>query len=145
MKVKFVLLLLVFSLPHKPTAAHAEKWIEFHAESWSHQSKKLKRKLHFSTHSYFDADSVSRTATGDVTVWIRDISRNDRYYVQQGVPASEVVYKQILLRCRTQKYEVMLDEGSESYSKESFGEDIKSGSIYDKLYRKVCAERNGDK
>jgi len=136
---------MAFSLLHKPSASHAEKWIEFHAESWSHQSKKLKRKLHFSTHSYFDADSISRTATGDVTVWIRDVSRNDRFYVKKGVPASEVVYKQILLRCRTQKYEVMLDEGAEIDGQESLGEDIKSGSVYDKLYRKVCAEGNGDK
>jgi len=137
---------MAFSLLHKPSASHAEKWIEFHAESWSHQSKKLKRKLHFSTHSYFDADSISRTAAGDVTVWIRDVSRNDRFYVKKGVPASEVVYKQILLRCRTEKYEVMLDEGAvEIDSQESLGEDIKPGSVYDKLYRKVCAEGNDDK
>lgn len=144
MKTKYALLLIVFCLLQEPPASHAEKWIEFHAESWTHQSKKHKRKLHFSTHSYIDTDSISRTATGDVTVWIRDISRNDRFYVRKGDPASEVVYKQILMRCKAQKYEVMLDEGAETDGQESIGEDIKSGSIYDKLYRKLCAESTAD-
>lgn len=121
-----------------PSQVFAEKWVEFHRESWSHHSAKLKKKLHFSNYFYYDADSLSRSANGDVTVMIRDISHNDRFYVGKGIPEKEVVYKQILLKCMPRKYEVILEESDDSDAPESTGEEIITGSVYDKLFSRVC-------
>lgn len=131
-------LVLSFCLFLVSGEACAERWVEFHTESWSHYSRKLKKKLYFSTISHFDADSLSRSENGDVSVEIRDISRNDRFYVGKGIPEKEVVYKRILLRCVTRKYEVVVEDGAGTETHESVGDEIKAGSVYDKLHRKVC-------
>lgn len=122
-----------------PCEVPAGNWVEFHAESWSHSSQKLKKQLRCSSQSFYDATNIKRDANGDVFVWTRDISRNDRFYVGKGVPEKEVVYKQVLLRCKTRKYEVILGNDSEAETQETVSEEIKSGSAYEKLYNKVCA------
>lgn len=138
MRAPALSLFLAASLILNTEQSCAEKWIEFHKESWSHDSKKLKRKLHFSNYSYYDAESLSMSANGDVTVLTRDISQNDRFYVGKGIPEKEVVYKQILLRCSSVKYEVILEDVAESEIHESIGEEIRAGSTYDKLFKRVC-------
>lgn len=131
-------LFLATALLLVPCQSFAEKWLEFHRESWSHYSAKLKKKLHFSNYFYYDADSLSRSANGDVTVLIRDVSHNDRFYVGKGIPEKEVVYKQILLKCMSRKYEVILEEGNGSEAPETIGEEIPAGSVYAKLFSRVC-------
>lgn len=132
-------LLLAVSLFIAPGSVWPEQWVGFHTETWSHNSVKLKKKLHFSSHSYFDADSISRAANGDVTVWIRDISHNDRYYVGKGVAEKEVVYKQVHLRCNSGRYEVLLGDGGVPEGEETVSEEIKPGSAYEKLFKRVCS------
>lgn len=124
-----------------PSQVLAEKWVEFHRESWSHYSVKLKRKLHFTNYFYYDADSLIRSANGDATVLIRDISHNDRFYVGKGIPEKEVVYKQILLKCMSRKYEVVLEDLGDSAETESAGEEIIAGSVYDKLFSRICTSQ----
>jgi len=140
MRDSAISLFLAASLSLLPCQALAETWVEFHRESWSHYSAKLKKKLYFSNYSYYDSDGLSRASNGDVTVMIRDISHNDRFYVGKGIPEKEVVYKQILLKCKSRKYEVILEEGDDQETPESIGEKISAGSVYDKLYKKVCKE-----
>jgi hypothetical protein len=116
----------------------AEKWVEFHSESWNHASHRLNKKLRCSSKSYYDDTSLKRDANGNVSVWTRDVSLNDRFYVGKGIPEKEVVYKQILLRCKTNKYEVILGDGSDIETQETVSEEIRSGSVYEKLYRLIC-------
>lgn len=138
MKFSMVSFLVAVGMSVTPCSVHAEKWLEFHTEVWSHSSQKLKKNLHFSTASYYDADRIKRTANGDVTVWIRDISQNDKFYVGKGVPEKEVVYKQIRLRCNTRKYEVILEEDNAVELQETANEEIRSGSVYEKLFTILC-------
>jgi hypothetical protein len=132
-------LLLATTLCMDPGRASAEKWVRFHTESWHHDSQKLKKKLRFSSTAFYDSDSISVAANGDVTVWIRDVSHNDRYYVGKGIPEKEVVHKQIRLRCSVRKYDVLLGD-EEDGLQEAVSEEISSGSIYDKLYKRVCKQ-----
>ena len=118
--------------------ANAETWVEYHRETWHHYSKKLKKKLYFTNHSYYDADSIKRIDKGDVRVVIKDVSMNDRFYVGRGVPEREVVLKQILLRCTSRRYELILEDGTELDIHESVGERIPTGSVYEKLFKGVC-------
>ena len=132
----FPALLIVFM----PLSSFAESWIEFHNEKWSNKSGKLKKKLTFSNRYYYDAGSVVRTPAGDMTLWVKEISDNDRYYVKKGVPQSETLFRQVHLWCKLKRYQIIqadVDDGAN----ETMSEEIAAGSYYDKLYKAVC-ERN---
>src|SRR6185369_53529 len=79
-----------------PLKSSAETWVEFHAEKWDFKSQKLKKKLKFKNRSYYDADSLKRSASGDVDVWVKEDSMNDRYYVGKGVPSSEAITRKCI-------------------------------------------------
>ncbi len=121
-----------------PCGAHGERWVEFHAETWSQFSQKLKKNLQFSSHSYFDDDRIRRSADGEVTVWIRDVTHNDKFYVGKGIPEKEVVYKQVVLRCMSRRYAVILGENGDVEVQETASEEVRAGSAYDKLFNRLC-------
>jgi len=128
---------LVFTVMLLPSSALAEKWVEFHAESWNHYSQRLNKKIQFNNYSYFDKDSVAATKNGDIKVRIMDVSHNDRFYVGKGVAEKEVVYKEIVLRCASGKYAVLIGDEEEG---EPVSDDIKSGSAYHRLFLRLCIE-----
>jgi hypothetical protein len=134
------ILMFVALMCVRPGDGFAEKWVEFHAESWSHVSQKLRKQIRCSSTSYYDAASIKQDVNGDVSVLTRDVSRNDRYYVGKGTPEKEVVYKQVLLRCRARKYEVLLGDDGDTETQETVSEEIRSGSVYEKLYLRVCTQ-----
>jgi len=45
----------------------------------------VKKKLNFKNRYYYDVDSLKMSSSGDVDVWVKEISMNDRYYVGKGV------------------------------------------------------------
>ena len=134
-----ILILTAMLLCGLANESFAGKWVEFHSEAWSHASHRLNKKINCSSKSYYDDSSLKRDAKGNVSVWTRDVSRNDRFYIGKGIPETEVVYKQILLRCKANKYEVILGDESDVEAQESVSEEIRSGSVYEKLYRRVCS------
>lgn len=142
MRFNVAALLLAICFCGAPRQVCAEKWLKFHAESWHHSSQKLKKKLRFSNYSYYDIDSIKKSGNGDISLWIKDVSHNDKFYVGKGVPENEVVFKQVLLRCSSRKYEVMLGDDEEAGLQEMVSDEIKTGSVYEKLFKKVCAVTN---
>ena len=121
-----------------PLASSAETWVEFHTGKWNFKSPKLKKKLKFTSSSYFDADSLKRTVAGDVDVWVKEVSMNDRYYVGKGVPSSEDTFKKIHLWCGAGKYEILTSDAEDAGTNEVVGEEVIPGTMYDKLLKKVC-------
>jgi hypothetical protein len=121
-----------------PLASSAETWVEFHSGTWNYKSQKLKKKLKFRNSSYYDADSLKRSAAGDVDVWVKEVSMNDRYYVGKGVPSSEDTFKKIHLWCGAGKYEILTSDAEEAGANEAVGEEVVPGTMYDKLFRTVC-------
>src|SRR6185369_11018575 len=116
-----------------PLESSAETWVEFHSEKWNYKSQKVKKKLKFRTRSYYDADSLKRSPSGDVDVWVREVSMPDRYYVGKGVPESEEILKQMHFWCGARKYEVMTPDVEGAGMNETLGEEVKAGSLYEKL------------
>lgn len=122
-----------------PAYVCGERWVEYHFETWSYQSEKLNRKLTFSNYYYFDIDSLKRNSDGDTNVRLREVSQNDRFYVGKGAPAKEAVYKEVHVRCSVKRYEVLV-EGDEAETHESMSEPITPGSMYERLFARVCKE-----
>src|SRR6185369_3216216 len=115
------------------TSVSAESWVEFHSEKWNYKSQKVKRKLNFRNRFYYDADSLKRSASGDVDVWVKEDSMNDGYYVGKGVPSSEAIIKKMHLWCGAGKYEIVtLDE--DAGTNVAMGEEVIPGSLNDKLF-----------
>lgn len=131
----FIAVILVSLLP---VSASAEKWVEFHSESWSSGSEKLGRDLLFCSRHYYDAENVKAVGNRGFLISIREISQNDRFYVDKGIPEKEAVYKQILLDCDARRYEVLLEGDFDAAANEASGDEIKTGSMYDKLSILVC-------
>jgi hypothetical protein len=138
MRTKFRVSFLVVAIVMLSTLAHAEKWIDFHTEKWSRTSGKLNMKLMFANRYSYDAESIVRTASGDITLWIKEVSENDRYYVKKGAPRSETVFRKVHVWCRLQRYEVIQGDTDEDGANELLSEAIKAGSYYEKLHRAVC-------
>lgn len=133
----YIYLVLMMTALMLPASAFAEQWVAFHAESWSHYSQRLNKKMQFNNYSYFDKDSVAETKDGDIKVRIMDVSHNDRFYVGKGVAEKEVVNKEIILRCATGQYVVLIGDEEEG---EPASDDIKSGSAYHKLFLRLCTK-----
>lgn len=121
-----------------PVLAQAENWVEFHTEKWSRTSGKLSKKLYFSNRYSYDAESLVKGSSGDITLWVKEISANDRYYVKKGSPQSETVFRKIHLWCRLKRYEVIQVDSDEDGANELLSEEIKAGSYYERLYQAVC-------
>ena len=120
------------------TAARGEDWIDFHTEKWSRTSGKLSRKLNFANSYFYDAASIVRTAPGDITLWIKEISENDRYYVKKGAPKRETVFRKVHIWCTLKRYEVLQADTGEEGANELLSEEIKAGSYYEMLNKAVC-------
>jgi hypothetical protein len=118
--------------------AHAENWIDFHTEKWSRKSSKTGKKLLFKNHYLYDAESMVRTASNDITLWIQEISDNDRYYVNKGAPQSETVFRKVHVWCTLKRYEVLQADTFEEGANELLSEEIKVGSYYERLHETVC-------
>jgi len=118
---------------------YAESWIDFHTEKWSRKSGKSGRKLLFSNHYFYDAESIKRSSSGDVTLWIKVISDNDKYYVKKGAPQSETVYRNVHLWCSLKRYEVIQIDTDTDGANELLSEEIKNGSYYEGLFNAVCS------
>lgn len=125
-----------------PLMAFAENWIEFHQEKWSYRSGKLNRKLKFSNRFYYDAQSLARTSSGDVNLWVKEVSANDKYYVKGGDSDSETIFRKIHLWCGIKKYEIVQADEEDVVLNESMGEEIKPGSSYEKLYFAGCVNKS---
>jgi hypothetical protein len=121
-----------------PDSAHCERWVEFHGEKWNFNSEKLNKRLKFRNIFFYDADHLARGKNGDVTVWIKEVTNNDKFYVGRGAPEQETTYNQIRIRCSAKKYLVLVDDGSDSEYTDTMSEDIVPGSYYDKLSSAVC-------
>lgn len=139
MRLNGILIATSFSVFILPLTASAERWVEFHSESWGSHSEKLGRNLTFSTRHYYDADTLKRGARNDLLVAVREVSRNDKYYVEKGIPENEAVYKRILLDCDSGRYEVLMEGDYEAESNLTDGDKIVQGSMYDKLFTVVCS------
>jgi len=120
------------------TLVHAESWIDFHTEKWSRKAEMSGKKLLFSNRYFYDAESMVKTSAGDVTLWIKVISANDKYYVKKGVPQSEVVYRKVHVWCALKRYEVIQTDTAADGPNELLSEEIRSGSYYERLYKAVC-------
>jgi len=120
------------------TMAHAENWIGFHTEKWSRKAELSSKKLLFSNHYYYDAESMVKTSAGDVTLWIKVVSDNDKYYVKKGAPKSEVVYRKIHVWCALKRYEVIQADTDSDGPNELLSEEITNGSYYERLYKTIC-------
>ena len=124
-----------------PGRAFCEKWVEFYAEKWNYKSERVNKNLQFRNVYFYDADNLAVGRKGDVTVWVRELAKNDRYYVTKGVPEQETVFKNIRIKCDSKKYEILLGDGSEGEYSESTSENIKPGSCYDKLHSIICKQK----
>jgi len=131
----FIVTIAITSLP---AFVHAENWINFHTEKWSRTSEKLSRKLNFANSYFYDAASMVRTAPGDMTLWIKEVSENDRYYVKKGAPKSESVFRKVHVWCTLKRYEVLQADSGEEGANELLSEEIKAGSYYEMLHKAVC-------
>jgi hypothetical protein len=120
------------------TGARGEEWIDFHTEKWSRASGKLGRKLHFSNRYSYDAASIIRTGSGDLTLWIREISDNDSYYVKKGAPKNETVFRRVHVWCKLKRYEVLQADTFTEGANELLSEEITAGSYYERLHAAVC-------
>jgi hypothetical protein len=121
-----------------PLSVYAENWIEFHQEKWSQKSGKQNKKLTFFNRYYYDAESLAATASGDITLWTKEVSDNDKYYVKKGTPKSETLFRQVHLWCKMKRYEVIQADSGDGGANESMSEEIKSGSYYESLHKAVC-------
>jgi len=124
-----------------PLTASAETWVEFHSEKWNYNSQKVKKKLNFKNRSYYDADSLKRSSAGDVDVWVKEVSMNDRFYVGKGVSSSEEILKQMHFWCAAKKYEIIVADEADEGMSEVLGEEVTPGSLYDKLFGIVCSSK----
>jgi hypothetical protein len=131
----YTMLILLF-----PLTASAETWVEFHSEKWNYKSKKVKKKLNFKNRSYYEADSLKRSSAGDVDVWVKEVSMNDRFYVGKGVSSSEEVIKMMHFWCAAGKYEIIVANEEDAGTNEALGEEVKPGSLYDQLFKIVCSK-----
>lgn len=139
MKAIVIYALLFFQLLAVTNVA-AENWVEFHAESWSYYSDKLHKKLNFKTRHFYDADSVRRSKTGGVKVWLKEVAENDRFYVRKGNPEKETSFTQLKLWCDKKKFVVMTEEGNIKLH-ESLGDEMIPGTRYDMLYGRLCTKK----
>jgi len=80
-----------------------------------------------------------KTSAGDVTLWIKVVSDNDRYYVKKGAPQSEAVYRKIHVWCALKRYEVIQEDSETDGPNELLSEEIVNGSYYERLYKAVCS------
>ena len=124
-----------------PKPGLCARWVEFHTESWSFDSDRLNRKLNFRNLYFYDSATLARTKNGDVTLWLKEVSYLDKYYVKKGEPTEETTFKRIKLRCSSRKYEILTGDGGEGDSSEAMSEEIKPGSIYDRLLPLVCRQK----
>jgi len=141
LNLKFASFIVVVLISVVPLHCYAENWVQFHHEKWSQKSGQQNKKLNFSNRYYYDAENLVRTASGDISLWIKVVSDNDSYYVKKGSPRSETLFKQAHLWCKHKKYEIVHDDGGDTGLNESMGEEIKPGSYYEKLYNAVCEQQ----
>lgn len=132
------LFLIAAVLVSLPALVNAENWVEFHTEKWSQKSGKLRKKLSFTNRYYYDDSSLVKTASGDLTLWVKEVADNDKYYVKKGNPESETLFRQVHLWCKLKRYEVIQADIDDGGANESMSEEIKSGSYYERLYKAVC-------
>jgi len=116
----------------------AENWIDFHTEKWSRKAELSGTKLRFSNRNIYDAESMVKTPAGDLTLWIKVVSVNDKYYVKKGAPRSESVYRKIHVWCALKRYEVIQADSDADGPNELLSEEIMNGSYYERLYKTVC-------
>lgn len=124
-----------------PALSRGESWVEFHKEQWSQKSGKLKKKLTYVNRYFYDGDNVVRTGAGDVTLWIKEVSYNDSYYVKKGVPQTEDLFRKVHLWCGTKRYEILQDELDGGGANERISEEIKAKSYYEQLYKVFCEKK----
>lgn len=118
-------------------SSSAENWTEFHTESWSFYSEKLRKKLNFKNYFYYDADRLRRGKNDGLQVWVKEISANDRFYVGKGDPEKEISFRQLKLWCEKRKFIVFMGE-SDFELDESLGAEINPGTQYAMLYDRLC-------
>jgi hypothetical protein len=129
---------LAVTLVTVSVTVYAENWIDFHTENWSRKSGKTGKKLHFSNRYSYDVESLVTSSSGDITLWVKEVSDNDRHYVKKGAPQSETVFRKVHVWCRLKRYEVIQVDSEEEGANELLSEEIKAGSYYEKLHKTVC-------
>lgn len=141
MWLKLRLFFLTIAMVALSSLAYGENWIEFHTEKWSQKSGKNGKKLNFSNSYSYDADSIARAPSGNLTLWVKETASNDKHYIKNGAPQSETLFRQIRFWCRLKRYEVIQADTDDGGVNELMSEDIKSGSYYESLYRTVCERK----
>lgn len=131
---------IVFAL-WLPNSLSAENWVEFHKERWQQKSGKGRKRLSYCNHYFYDSDSVAINPEGDVTLWVREVAENDRFYTKKGAAESEVLYRQVYLWCKNDRYQILGADGEESRANEQLSEEIRQGTYYEKLRDLVCPVR----
>lgn len=119
----------------------AEEWVEYHTAKWNYKSSTAGKKLKFRSSYSYDADSVKTTPKGDVKVWVRETTGNDRYYVGKGAAENEVLYKRLYLWCSLKNIENITDGESEGGEHQEMSDPIMTGSANEKLYLKLCMDK----
>lgn len=138
MSAKFRSTFLALAVVLLPGFAAAENWVGFYTEKWNRTSGRSGTKLDFSNSYFYDADSIVRSASGDITLWIKEVSENDSYYVKKGAPRKETLFRKVHLWCSSQRYEVIQDDTDGDGANKLLSEEIKAGSYYEKLHGTVC-------
>ena len=129
---------LAVTLVTVSVTVYAENWIDFHSEKWSRKSGKTGKKLHFSNRYSYDAESLVTNSSGDITLWVKEVSDNDRHYVKKGAPKNETVFRKVHVWCMLKRYEVLQTDTFEEGANELLSEEIKAGSYYERLHAAVC-------
>lgn len=117
----------------------AETWVDFHSERWSFYSQKLQKKLDFANRYFYDSDSVRRSGNGELRVWVKEVSDNDRFYVGKGNPQKETSFRHLHLWCSKRKFMVLMGEESVEQD-ESLSEEISPGTQFAMLYDRLCPQ-----
>lgn len=121
-----------------PIQVQAENWIEFHTEKWSQKTGKQKKKLLYTNRYFYDAESRVTAPSGDISLWVKEISYNDTLYVRKGAPESETVFRKVHLWCNAGRYQILQADTDDGRPNEVISEAVKPGSYYDRLQKAIC-------
>jgi hypothetical protein len=94
--------------------------------------------LLYANRYYYDAESRVIAPSGDMTLWIKETSYNDKLYVRRGAPENETVFRRVHLWCAKKKYEILHADTDDDRPNELISEKILPGSYYERLHQAVC-------
>jgi hypothetical protein len=121
-----------------PVSLYAEKWVDVYSETWLYQSSKSRKKLNYRSDYAYDADNLQKSLAGNVTVWLREVADVAGKTKGKKIPERETTFKKVHFWCAAKKYEIISADESEGGLVEAMGEEVRPGTIYEKLYDACC-------